>query len=482
MTEEINHQRPEEEATAPKWGDPIGEERQRELQALLDGWNGPGADHGERKGPFDGGPGHDGMLLTGADVFWLAERSERSKYDEYLRNLHLEGAGLTGAHLERAELRGVHLEGARLWGAHLERANLIEAHLEQAVLVNAHLERADLWGAHLEGANLGSAHFEGARLNDVQFEGARLGAVHFDQASLYGAHLKGVDMEKAYLRGADFREAHLEGASLRGTTLQGANLSQAWMDSATDLTDAYIDKATSWADVHWAGVGVVDLTHLPWHRVRTLGFWRESGTSRYVDVLAVWDYVRTLGVLLKSEPRDHVHPGETRVRTYRQLAVQLRAQGMSEVADRFLYRAQVVQRGVLLQRALADWPRPWRIPGDLVRWLFSWFLELFAGYGYHPGRIVFWYLVTIFGFMWGYLQVTHGAPLFGLHEPAGTQPLQWYEALILSVASFHGRGFFPQGSSLGDPVTMLAALEAVLGLLLEITLIATFTQRFFGPK
>jgi hypothetical protein len=266
-------------------------------------------------------------------------------------------------------------------------------------------------------------------------------------------------MEKAYLRGANLREAHLEGACLRGATLQGANLGQAWMDSGTDLTGAYIDKTTSWADVHWAGVGVVDLTHLPWHRARALG------VSWEVEV---------------HDDRARAH--ETRVRTYRQLAVQLRAQGMSEVADRFLYRAQVGQRGVLLRRVLADWRSPWRIPGDFVRWLFSWFLDLLAGYGYRPGRTVFWYLVTIFGFMWGYLQVTHGAPLFGLHELPATQPLQWYEALVLSVASFHGRGFFPQGSTLGGPVTILAALEAVIGLLLEITLIATLTQRFFGPK
>jgi hypothetical protein len=129
MTEEINTQRLAEEATEPKWGDPIGEERQRELQALLDAWNAPGADHGALKGPFDGGPKHDGVPLNGADVFWLADQVMRDGYFA-VRDLHLEGAALTGAHLEKAELRGVHLEGARLWGAHLERANLCFAHLE----------------------------------------------------------------------------------------------------------------------------------------------------------------------------------------------------------------------------------------------------------------------------------------------------------------------------------------------------------------
>ena len=53
-------------------------------------------------------------------------------------------------------------------------------------------------------------------------------------------------------------------------------------------------------------------------------------------------------------------------------------------------------------------------------------------------------------------------------------------ALIFSVTSFHGRGFFPGGIPLDDPITVFAATEAVIGLLIEISFIATFTQRFFG--
>jgi hypothetical protein len=48
------------------------------------------------------------------------------------------------------------------------------------------------------------------------------------------------------------------------------------------------------------------------------------------------------------------------------------------------------------------------------------------------------------------------------------------------VSSFHGRGFFNQDIHLGDTFAELAALEAVVGLLIEITFIATFTQRFFA--
>jgi hypothetical protein len=58
--------------------------------------------------------------------------------------------------------------------------------------------------------------------------------------------------------------------------------------------------------------------------------------------------------------------------------------------------------------------------------------------------------------------------------------LTWDEALVLSISSFHGRGFFTSGISLGDTLARLAAVEAVVGLLIEITFIATFTQRFFA--
>jgi hypothetical protein len=54
---------------------------------------------------------------------------------------------------------------------------------------------------------------------------------------------------------------------------------------------------------------------------------------------------------------------------------------------------------------------------------------------------------------------------------------------VLTERVFHGRGFFPglEGKhSLHDPLIMVAAVEAVVGLIIEISFIATFTQRFFG--
>jgi hypothetical protein len=142
----------------------------------------------------------------------------------------------------------------------------------------------------------------------------------------------------------------------------------------------------------------------------------------------------------------------------RQLAVLLRDQGLNEEADHFAYRAQLLQRVV------------WRLQGRPLKYILSWFLYLLAGYGYRPLRSLIAYLAIVFGFM----------GLYFLNAHFVTPHLRLDEALVLSVSSFHGRGFFSQDISLGDTYARLAAGEAVIGLLIEVSLIATVTQRFFA--
>jgi hypothetical protein len=70
-----------------------------------------------------------------------------------------------------------------------------------------------------------------------------------------------------------------------------------------------------------------------------------------------------------------------------------------------------------------------------------------------------------------------------IHDALGASfkpSLSVVNALGLSMTSFHGRGFFPGVTQLNDPLTILASLEAFVGLILEATFIATLTQRFFG--
>lgn len=380
---------PHPEAVGVRWGDPISIVRKGELAAMLEAWDASGSVDRLQKSPFDS------VQLTGAEVAWLAEQSAQGRrVDEMGDNFHLEGADLRDAHLEGARLSLVHLDGANLYAAYLMGA--------------------DLRGASLKGADLSLAHLEGAYCSLADFEGA----------NLYAARLEGADLYVAYLERSDLRGACLNGADLRGVRF----------DNTTELTAATLDDTTRLADIRWGGVGSVDLTRLPWDKVRRIGDER--------------------GVTLFANVRKH----ETVVRAYRQLAAQLRVQGISEVSDRFAYRAQVCQRRVYLRR--------FRIP----QYFGSLFLGLISGYGYRPMRSFITYVLVILGF---------AAVYFGLGGSSG-HPLSWNEAIVVSMTAFHGRGFFAAVFQPGDLQAAVAAVEAFIGLLIEIVFITTFTQRFFA--
>jgi hypothetical protein len=160
----------------------------------------------------------------------------------------------------------------------------------------------------------------------------------------------------------------------------------------------------------------------------------------------------------EKEKETRIHEYREAVRANRQLAVALQDQGLNEEAARFAYRAQVLQKEV-----------QWR-QKKLGAFLFSTFLDLLAGYGYKPLRSLAAYLLVIacFTAVFYFLGQTVGPRL----SPLG--------ALVFSLTSFHGRGLFTGRISVDDPITVLAAFEAVVGLAIEISFIATFTQRFFG--
>jgi hypothetical protein len=228
-------------------------------------------------------------------------------------------------------------------------------------------------------------------------------------------------------------------------------LRHAYLDAATDLTDVTLTDQSgrlapllrllqrkrrsgqaALGDIRWNGV---DLTVVDWSGLQTLG--DERG--------ARWPWWRDL------------EDSEDALRANIQLAKQLDNAGLKDDADRFLYRAQVCRRGVHLLRL-----RP-------LRWLFSWLLYVIAGYGYRPERSIFAYAVVILTFAAAYLTL---APATLHLTPAG--------AIVTSMVSFHGRGFFPGQPDVDGLFMRFVAAEALCGLLLEITFIATFTQRFFA--
>jgi uncharacterized protein YjbI with pentapeptide repeats len=403
------------------------------------------------------------VRLSRADVEWLLITHEQGRGpiewgDPSQRER--QGIDLRGADVQRVDLRNLPL--ACLCGG-LTREEWAGTTLEQRALAGVHLEQADLSETHLEGAVLRGAFLQGATLRATQLE----------QAVLFQAHLEQAYLRKAHLEGANMAYVHLEGAYLRDAWLTGADLRHALCDNATNLEEVtLLDKkwgCTRLADVHWndCHLAVID-----WRRVMPLG---DETLARTLPAHSG----RARDAQDKHEYLDKI---QAAVRAYRRLANAMRAQGMNEEAVPFAYRAQLIQREVLWRQLLWGQVSAWEAEaspggtGQMLRdlWrrvssfgacIFSWFLDVLAGYGYKPGRSLGIYLLMITAFATCYLLL-------------GRLPLR--EALIFSVTAFHGRGFFPGPFTLGDPVTAIAALEAVVGLFIEISFIATFTQRFFG--
>jgi uncharacterized protein YjbI with pentapeptide repeats len=395
--------------------------------------------------------------LSRADIEWLLATHDNNRgpvdwSDESQRKR--KGLDLRGADLRDVDLRGLPLArmiaeqvqsttGQRyeaktfyfhqidIFAVHLEGANLSEAHLEGSSMLNAHLESANLKLGNLKGAFLLDAHLEGADLYYAHLEDVKFKEAHLEGADLRQASLKGADLRQAHLDHAILNEAHLEGASLNFAHLEGADLSSAFFDSETNLEKIALnsneDDSASVCDIHW---GDVNIAVVDWKTLSILG--DENRAKRYKN--------KTSGY-------------EIAARAYRQLSIVLRNQGLED-APRFAYRAHLMQRKVFWYKH------------KLLSYFGSLFLGLISGYGYKVGRcfIVYAIMIGVFAL---------------IYHSLGTHP-GWIESFVISMTAFHGRGFFPNQFHPGDPQAIAAAFEAFLGLLIEITLIATFTQRFFG--
>lgn len=320
---------------------------------------------------------------------------------------------------DRPDLRGIELYGALLKNIHLYAANLAGAKLKGADLSGAILTWANLSGdAGCARINLRSAQLDYANLSDSQFD--------------YGD-----------LSHCDLTHANLAGTNLRGTNLSGAVLTGARMSPFTDLSAVTLDPSVKLSDVVWNGVQLsqVDFDRVP----RLLG--DESA-------------------LAEAKTRDErIKAVRTAARAYRELARALQGQGLTFPAIEYRQHAQRLgRRAQLLRFAFGPW-------------LFSWLLNIVSGYGDRPGRALACYLTVVGAFTGTYWAITN--QMFGFIQSHSAH-LAWYEALVLSISSFHGRGFFPATLSLGDPIALVAAAEAIIGLFIELVFIATFTQRFFA--
>jgi hypothetical protein len=345
------------------------------------------------------------------------------------------------------ERQGLDLRGANLEGADLNSLPLANtlAGLTLEEWYSTPPEQREKAIVHLARAHLGAAHLEGSLLSYARLDGAFLRAVHLEQAHLRAVHLEGANLVQAHVEGADLQRVFLDPV----TNLLGVSLTEAKYGCAR-LADVRWGSANL-AVIDWAQVDMLGDERIARKRGTTDGLWMPEPSATFVSdptTPHANDMMQRLDVLRAA------------VRANRQLATVLRNQGLSEEASRFALRAQVLQR------------RVWRRQGirKLPVYMGSLLLDLISGYGYRPLRSLISYVVVVLAFAGAYLVL---APSANLNlTPAG--------AIVTSMVSFHGRGFFPGQPSVDGVFMRFVAAEALCGLLLEITFIATFTQRFFA--
>jgi uncharacterized protein YjbI with pentapeptide repeats len=337
------------------------------------------------------------IKLTRADVEWLLATHETNgvsgpmDWDDVLQRRHF-GIDLRGSDLRDENLRDLPLAGTRFG------LSLYELPLEQGARVMSP-EQWEMAAAHVE-----RAVFQSSRMERAQCRGT-----HFEHSDLRGVNLYRAGLWYAHVQQADLRRAHLEDAFLQGANLSGTHMELAFFDAGTYLQDVRLSSEaggyTFLADAQWANVNmsVVDFSRLP-----------KTGEE--------WEARKPQDRAGARKPASQVTAEyQDAVRAARQLASALRSQGINEHADYYAYRAHRLQRVVLRRQY------------KFLRWVWSWFLEILAGYGYEPIRTLGLYIGIVLAFASIYQRLAPGAHL----------RLTFLGALVMSVASFHGRGFFP---------------------------------------
>lgn len=308
------------------------------------------------------------------------------------------------------------------------------------------VEKWNEWRAanpHIE-PDLRMASLAGGAFHKIDLSRAVLIRAQLSGAGLDEARLEGANLDSANLEGARLREAHLEGASLKEANLGGADLRGAFLGKTTKLEGVQLYSrrlgSVSLGDVDWGNVnlGVID-----------------------------WDEVKVIGDEQRARRTGDAERFHAALRCCRQLSAELRRQGLGEEGDRFAYRGQRLQRTLL--RRQKKWPR----------YFFSCGLDFLAGYGYKPGRSLAVYIGVLLLFMVVYACVPD---VGSVGAPPTPTPLDWPDALLFSLISFHGRVNAPSTLSFSGLYAWISIFETVLGLLVELSFIAAFTQRFLGAK
>jgi hypothetical protein len=280
---------------------------------------------------------------------------------------------------------------------------------------------------------------------------------NFSGAIISGIPLKGLYLHQANLHETIFYDSDLSGAHLERSDLSGADLRACQMNEATRLDHILINEHTLLGDIRWNGT---PLSRVNWTAIQ------HGQELRLGDE----DLIASSGDgVTDGTPKTHaerIQAIRNVIRAYQGLGYALRAQNLRKEASQCRLRERRLERRSYF---LAGGP------GGALAGFGSWLLDVVSGYGEIPAR-TFGAYVLVIGLFAGLNFILTNTEKVG----SSVAPLSWDEALVLSLTSFHGRGFFPGYLQLNDWIARVGATEAVIGLFIELVFIATFSRRFLA--
>lgn len=272
-----------------------------------------------------------------------------------------------------------------------------------------------------------------------------------------GIIIRGALLHETNLSGASIIDSDLIGAHLEVTDLRGADLRESQMDQTTNLDKAIVNSRTKLGDIHWNGVPIL---HIDWSNLR------HGHEMRLGDEYEIDKPISDGKVERPKTRNEKIHTIHDVVRAYQGLGRTLSEQHMRNEASQCRLRQIRLERKIHFLK---------RSPRSLIAGIGSWILDLVSGYGEIPSRIFIAYIGLI-----GLFSTINFVLTNTVQVSQTIARLTWDESLVLSLTSFHGRGFFPGYLQLNDWIARVGAVEAVIGLFIEIVFIATFTRRFLA--
>ncbi|HJT58872.1 MAG TPA: pentapeptide repeat-containing protein [Ktedonobacteraceae bacterium] len=455
----------------------------------------------------------------------------------------LQMVDLREAHLEEAQLCGVHLEGADLRGAHLERADLRGAHLATANLRGAHLEGANLCEAHLEGkknfpepANFRGVFFDATTnlaniiLGNEQYGFVPLADVHWGNVNLavvdwaamtkigdeyatqwklpveYQAAIRANRQLARVLREQGLYD-HADYFSYRAhVNLQCMYPQQALLPVVLRVfvrERMPLPKVLLRLEERRHGqrmprhpVALAFLRLFPLLLILLLAMLLQPLVLPALLCVCLAAFLAVLPVMRKRARHPPQYRRAQKAFPPPQLLTQQQRRGLQwlllmgfllgvpEAQLSLLLESQLTALAhiPLLQRLWSRWQKHPLLTTILSfplillllldnasvcygRYICSLFLNALTGYGYKFARSFYCYVVIVFGFAILFYALGHHPPL---------------EACLLSLRSFHGWGFFAGSDSSSGPLVVLAAIEAGMGLIIELSIIVAAVQRIFA--